>query len=85
MIADRDTDAPQGHREGIGARDVTGPILTLEEPGAPLSLLGQLDQSLGFANIAFFGRGAGLGICSSIYCQRPFILQKPCIALRYFL
>lgn len=85
MIIDKDTDTPQSHREGIRARDVTELILMLEEPGAPLSLLRQLDQSLGFANIAFFRRGVGLGICSSIYCQRPFILQKSCIALYYFL
>ncbi len=43
MIANRDTDALQGHREGIGARGVTGPILILEGPGAPLSLPGQPD------------------------------------------
>ncbi len=40
MIADRDTDVSQGHREGIGARSATGPILMLEGPGAPLSLPG---------------------------------------------
>ncbi len=40
MIADRDTNTPQGHREGIGARGITGLILTLEGPGAPLSLPG---------------------------------------------
>ncbi len=51
MIADRDTNAPQGYREGIGAQGVTGPILTLEGPRAPLSLPGQPDQSLGFANV----------------------------------
>ncbi len=50
MIADRDTDAPQSHKEGIGAQSITGPILTLKGPGAPLSLSGQLDKSLGFAN-----------------------------------
>ncbi len=50
MIADRDINAPQGHREGIGARGITGPIFTLEEPGTPLSLPAQLDQSLGFAD-----------------------------------
>ncbi len=40
MIADKDTDAPQGDREGIGAQGITGPILTLEGPRAPLSLPG---------------------------------------------
>ncbi len=56
MIANRDIDATQGHRERIGARDVTGSILTLEEPGASLSLLEQPDQSLGFANVDEIGR-----------------------------
>ncbi len=43
IIADRDTDAPQGHREGIGVRGITGPILTLEGPGAPPTLPDQPD------------------------------------------
>ncbi len=60
MIADRDTDVSQGHREEIGARDVTGPILTLEGPGAPLSLPRQLDQSLGFANECKFSLNQNL-------------------------
>ncbi len=51
MITNRDTDASQGYREGIGARGVTGSILMLEGPGAPLSLSGQLDQSLSFADV----------------------------------
>ncbi len=50
MIADRDTNVPQGHKEGIGARGTTRPILTLEGPGALLSLPGQPDKSLGFAD-----------------------------------
>ncbi len=40
MIADKDTDAPQGYREGIRAQDIIGPILMLERLGAPLSLPG---------------------------------------------
>ncbi len=38
MIADRDTDALQSHREGIGAQSVIRSILMLKRPGAPLSL-----------------------------------------------
>ncbi len=41
MILDWDINTPQGrHREEIGARGVTEPILTLKRPGTPLSLLG---------------------------------------------
>ena len=43
MIADLNTDTPQGYRKEIGAQSATRLILTLEEPEAPLSLSGQLD------------------------------------------
>lgn len=51
MITARNSDVLQGHREEIGVWGTTGLILMLEELGVPLSLLGQLDQSLGFADI----------------------------------
>ena len=50
MIADWDTDALQDHEKRIRVRGVRGLIITLERPGAPLSLSEQLDRSLGFTD-----------------------------------
>lgn len=50
MIANSDIDVLQAHKEGIGARGITGPILILKGLRVPLSLSGQPNRRLDFAD-----------------------------------